>query len=251
MIVLKLGGAALKATLHDSAFFKVLSQLDENLVIVHGGGPEINKLSEALNLKADFYEGQRITSPEVLEVVEMVLSGKVNPALVRGFLQAGRPAFGLSGVAGGCLVCSEENPKLGLVGKVEKVKTEFFHDLLKNGIVPVISPIGIFADGRACNINGDLAASKIASSLKAQRLIFLTDKDGILDAQGHTMKELSRTELQRLAQTETITGGMRVKARAMLEALADYPALKVEVMNGLDPAALLQSLRGGGGTALR
>ncbi len=252
MIVLKLGGAALKATLSENLLYKVLAELPQDLVIVHGGGPEINKLSTQLGVASEFYEGQRVTTPEILEIVEMVLAGKINPALVRGLQKAGRPAFGMSGVDGALLECVEENPKLGLVGKVTRVRTEYLHDLLRNGVIPVVSPVGLFLNGEACNVNADLAASQIAASLKAERLIFLTDKDGILDAQGESMKEISRLDLEALAQTETITGGMRVKARAMLEALTAYPRLRVEVMNGLDVAGLKSALDGqSSGTQLK
>ncbi len=252
MIVIKLGGASLKATLSNPNLFKALAEVKDDLVIVHGGGPEINQLSETLGLKFEFVDGQRVTTPEVMRVVEMVLSGKINPALVRGLLKAGRAAFGISGVDGGFLQCVEENPKLGLVGKVKSVRTEFLHDLLKNGVIPVVAPVGIFENGEACNVNADLAAAKIASSLRADRLLFLTDKDGILDSKGSVIRELSRAQLKELAQTETVTGGMRVKARAMLEMMDEHPAGKVEVMNGLEPAALSAALAHGGmGTELK
>ena len=238
MIVIKLGGASLKATLRSPELFKMLADFQDDMVIVHGGGPESNLLSEKLGLEVEFVDGQRVTSPEIMEVVEMLLCGKINPALVRGFLKVGRKAFGLSGIDGGFLQCVEENPKLGQVGKVESVRTEYLHDLLKNGVIPVVSPVGLFADGRPCNVNADLAAAKIASTLKADRLLFLTDKDGILDAQGSVIRELSKAQLKELSQTETITGGMRVKARAMLEMLESHPSGRVEVMNGLDPSKL-------------
>lgn len=244
MIVVKLGGAALKQSLTDPLLFSVLASSREPIVIVHGGGPEINQTCERLGLVFDFVDGQRVTSPAVMDVVEMVLSGKVNPAIVRGLLAAGRPAVGLSGVDGALLKCEPENPKLGQVGRVTQVAASLLTTLTAQGFVPVVSPVGLFSDGKPCNVNADLAAAQIAVALKASQLLFLTDRDGILDAEGGTMAELSAAKLRELAASNVVSGGMKVKARAILEVLDEVSSCRVGVMNGLDAVALGSALAG-------
>jgi acetylglutamate kinase len=248
VIVIKLGGAALKSTLSEKSFFQTLANAKRKtsvpFVVVHGGGPEINAMAKRLGLTAEFFEGQRITDSAHLEVVEQILSGKINPTLVRGFLTEGISAFGLSGVDGGLFECAPEDERLGLVGHVKKLRAEILHSLLDMGTVPVVSPVGLFSDFTPCNVNADLAAAAIAAHLKADRLLFLTDKDGILDAQGSTIAELSRSHLQSLIDEQAVSGGMKVKARAILETLARHPNCQVSVMNGLDWGALEAALSG-------
>jgi acetylglutamate kinase len=253
MIVVKLGGAALKGSLGDPALFRIFAGLREPFVIVHGGGPKISEISQALGLEAEFVDGQRVTTPEVLEVVEMVLRGHVNPAIVRGLLRAGRSAAGLSGVDAELLRCDFENPALGLVGRVEKVNPKIIRDLLALDLAPVVAPVGLLHNGQACNVNADLAAAALAVALKADRLLFLTDRDGILDAEGELVRSLSGAHLRELAQSDVISGGMKVKARAMLEVLEALPQCRIEVMNGLSAEALRQSFENGAsvGTAIR
>jgi len=246
VIVIKLGGAALKATLEDPRLFEVLAKAPQELVIVHGGGPEINKLCEQLGLKFEFVGGQRVTSPEVMTVVEMALTGRINPALVRGMLRAGRKAAGLSGVSGGMLMCSEENPQLGLVGRVAKVDASLVRAALKEGLTPIVSPVGLLPGFNPCNVNADLATAALASELKAERLLFLTDKDGILDAEGGTIRALDVKTLEALTASDVVSGGMKVKARAILETLRANPNCSVEVMNGLEPEVLRVALDGKG-----
>jgi acetylglutamate kinase len=244
VIVLKLGGAALKATLHEPRLFAAIAKCREPLVIVHGGGPEINALCEQRGLKFEFVNGQRVTTPEVMEAVEMVLSGKINPALVRGLLAQGRKAVGFSGASGRIFDCVPEDPALGLVGKVEKVDVTWIRRWTDEGAIPVISPVGLFRDFRSCNVNADLATARLAVDLRATRLLFLTDRDGILDAQGGLIRSLSTNDLQALLQSETVSGGMKVKARAILEVLTQNPTCRVEVMNGLTAEGLAAALAG-------
>ncbi|MBS1985465.1 MAG: acetylglutamate kinase [Bdellovibrionales bacterium] len=250
MIVIKLGGAALKATLSDPRLFAALAECREPLVIVHGGGPEINQLCEKLGITFEFVDGQRVTSPAVMQAVEMVLTGKINPALVRGLLAAGRAAVGLSGVSGNLLHCVPENPALGLVGKVERVETQWIHQAVNAGAIPVVSPVGLLHDFQPCNVNADLATARMAIDLKATRVLFLTDKDGILDAGGSTVKRLSAESLRAMMSSGTVSGGMKVKARAILEVIEANAACSVEVMNGLDPQTLRDALRGASGGTL-
>lgn len=261
MIVVKLGGAALKSTLQNAELFRAFAASNQDMVIVHGGGPEINALAERLGLKAEFWNGQRVTSAEMLEVVELVLCGKINPTLVRGFNKAGRLACGLSGSSAGLFRCEPEDSRLGLVGHVQSVFDAPLRALLREKILPVVAPVGVFADdsptgafakGSPCNVNADLAAAGIAKALRADRLLFLTDRDGVLDSQGDVIREISAGSLAQLAQSETITGGMRVKARAMLEVIEAVPECRVEVMNGMDATSLAGALDGRlGGTVLK
>ncbi len=245
MIVIKLGGAALKKTLEDPALFRTLARSPEPLVIVHGGGPEINQLCQILGIEFDFVDGQRKTTADVMNVVEMVLTGKVNPALVRGLNRAriSRPAIGLSGVSAQLLECEEEDPRLGFVGRPVRSNAKLIQSLLAQGLTPVISPVGYY-DGHSMNVNADLATARIATDLKADRVLFLTDKEGILDAGGDTIKTLSKETLRSLMESSVVSGGMKVKARAILEILESHPKAQVSVMNGLDPRVLQSALEG-------
>lgn len=244
MIVVKLGGAALRESLESPQLFQALAQCSQPLVLVHGGGPEINRLCEKLGLTFEFVRGQRKTTAEVMEVVEMVLSGKINPALVRGLHRAGACAGGLSGVDLNLFECVPEDPALGLVGRVVKTRGDVLQDWLARKIIPVISPVGCFADGRVCNVNADLAVAQLAVDLKATQLLFLTDREGILDAQGALLKKLSLEELEHLADSQVVSGGMQVKARAIRDVLQQHPSCAVHVMNGLNPETLKQALAG-------
>lgn len=243
MIVIKLGGAALKNSLGSPELFEILAQIKEPLLIVHGGGPEINALSLKLGFEGKFHDGQRVTDAQHLEAVEMVLSGKVNSTLVRSSLKAGLNAVGVSGCDAGLLRCEPEAKELGLVGHVTKVNVHFLHLLLNNHYVPVVSPVGFFNGYLPCNVNADLAASALAQQLGATKLLFLTDRDGILDSQGQAMATLTRSHLEGLLKNgDSISGGMKVKARAILETLDILPKCEISVMNGTDWQALTESL---------
>ena len=248
MIVVKLGGAALKHSLSDPAIAEALAAVKEPMVVVHGGGPEINALCEKMGIKSEFLDGQRVTTPDVFSAVEMVLL-KINSALVRGIESRGGNAVGLSGTSLGLFRCSEENPALGRVGRIEKMDPQILHMMLAKKWIPIIAPIGLFEvgsqhSGEGCNINADLAAAYVASQLQADKLIFFTDKDGILDAKGEVMRELELEELRRLCDGTTISGGMKVKARAILETLAAHPSCRVEVVNGIDSQVFAKALDG-------
>ena len=257
MIVIKLGGAALKSSLSDPALFKALASSEKPFVVVHGGGPEINKLSELMGIEAHFVEGQRVTTPQSVEIVEMVLAGKINPALVRGLAVHGRRALGMSGVSCGLLECGVEDEKLGRVGRVDRVNVDLLRLVLDQGVTPVVAPVGVFSKttpfaGSAANVNADLAAAKIATALGATQLLFLTDRDGILDSAGDVVSELSAKSLREMLASSSISGGMKVKARAILETLEQVPTCRIEVMNGIDPDVLSAALEGrSSGTVVR
>jgi acetylglutamate kinase len=194
-------------------------------VVVHGGGPEINRTLERLGQKSEFVDGQRITGPEEIKVVEMVLTGKVNTEIV-GLLSAlGGSAMGLSGKDGRMLQARKQPPRpgkpdLGLVGDIETVNPEVLDMCLGKGYIPVVSPVGAGLDGTTYNINADVAAAEVAVAIKARKLIFLTDVAGILDEQGQLISEMSASDLRgRLQEGRAVKGGMQVKANAILRAL--------------------------------
>jgi acetylglutamate kinase len=226
--VIKYGGAAMvdpelkRSFAQDVVLLRAAGLLP---VVVHGGGPEINRTLERLGQKSEFVDGQRITGPEEIKVVEMVLTGKVNSEIV-GLLSAlGGSAMGLSGKDGRMLQARKQQPRpgkpdLGLVGDIETVNPEVLDMCLGKGYIPVVSPVGAGLDGTTYNINADVAAAEVAVAIKARKLIFLTDVAGILDEQGQLISEMSASDLRtRLQEGRAVKGGMQVKANAILRAL--------------------------------
>lgn len=251
-LVVKLGGAALKASLENSDLLKSLSHYQGPMIVVHGGGPTITFMAKALGIESEFIDGQRITTPEMMNIAEMVLSGNVSSKIVRSFLKSGRASLGISGTDNRLLECVVENPKLQCVGRVERINISFLKSLLAQGLSPVISPVGIFSDFTPCNVNADLAATRIASELKSHKFLFITDTDGIYDAQKKTIPFLSSSELQSMCHSGAIAGGMKVKARAILEYLQLYPEGSAQVINGLDSLAFERFLKdGASGTVIK
>ena len=194
-------------------------------VVVHGGGPEINRTLERLGHKSEFVDGQRVTGPEEIKVVEMVLSGKVNSEIVGLLSTLGGSALGLSGKDGRLLQATKQLPRpgkpdLGLVGDIAAVNPELLDMCLGKGYIPVVSPVGAGSDGTTYNINADVAAAEVAVAIKARKLIFLTDVAGILDEQGQLISEISASDLRaRVLDGRTVKGGMAVKANAILRAV--------------------------------
>lgn len=244
VFVVKLGGAALKAGLENPALLENLARCPQQLIVVHGGGPAITHIAKALGIESEFIDGQRVTTPAMVDVVEMVLSGNVNSKIVRAFTKAGRRALGVSGTDDKLLECVPENPKLLQVGRVERVNTALLTQLLAQGYSPVISPVGLFGDFSACNVNADLAATRIASDLKAERFLFITDTNGIFDTRGATLPTVSVSALRAMCGSGVVSGGMKVKARAILEYLERHPTGSAQIINGLDPAAFAAFLSG-------
>ena len=214
----------------------LLKQIGINPVIVHGGGPQINTLLDRLDIQPSYVEGMRVTDGETMDVVEMVLVGKVNKEIVGLINHCGGKAVGLSG-RDGDLVCAEklkvsskkkaeshgqappELIDLGRVGQVTKVNTGVIESLYSKDFIPVIAPVGVGEDGRAFNINADLVASAIAGALSAEKLMLLTDVPGVKDKEGEMLTSLSRQEVEKLIEDGTIAGGMIPKVRCCVEAL--------------------------------
>ena len=248
--VIKYGGAAMvdpelkRSFAQDVVLLRAAGLLP---VIVHGGGPEINRTLERLGTKSEFVDGQRITGPEEIKVVEMVLTGKVNTEIVGLINSLGGAAMGLSGkdgrlIAARKLVPKPGKPDLGLVGEVEKVNPDVLDMCLERGYIPVVSPVGAGADGTTFNINADVAAAEIAVAIKARKLIFLTDVAGILDENGALLSSLRAEDLRgRLTEGGAVKGGMQVKANAILRALAGGVEA-VHVVDGRSPHSVVVEL---------
>lgn len=232
IIVFKCGGSALD-DLSDEFFENIqfLQAAGMQPVIVHGGGPAIQEMLDTLHIESEFVDGLRKTTDEMMDVVEMILVGNVNPALTRRVNELGLHAVGLSGSDSLMLQASPINKeKYGLVGKVTYVDTEYIQQLLNARIVPVISPIAIGADGNRYNVNADTAAGAIASALKAEQLVFVTDVPGILQ-DGKLLETVTTTEVHELIEDGTIYGGMIPKVRAALDGISG-DVKEVMIVNG-------------------
>ncbi|WP_102347358.1 acetylglutamate kinase [Bacillus sp. Marseille-P3661] len=220
IVLIKCGGSTLENLSDD--FFQSIAELMETgkkPVIVHGGGPEIKKTLSDLNVESEFVDGLRKTTEEVLDVVEMVLAGRVNKDVVTNMQRNGVKAIGLSGVDGELLkVKAIDIDKLGYVGEVINVNSALIHDLLTLNYVPVIAPIGIDNDYKKFNINADTAAGAIAKSLAANQLLFVTDVPGILK-DGELIPVLTAQEVLSLIEDGTIYGGMIPKVKSALDSL--------------------------------
>jgi acetylglutamate kinase len=214
----------------------LLNQIGVNVVIIHGGGPQINQLLTRLEIKPSYVQGMRVTDGETMNVVEMVLVGRVNKEIVGLINHSGGKAVGLSG-RDGDLVCArkmqinvsvgadlrENTPPelidLGRVGEITRINGAVLEALKQKDFIPVIAPVGVGDDGQALNINADLVAGAIAGALKAEKLILLTDVEGVKDKNGELLRSLSRDDLDGLIEDGTISGGMIPKVNCCRQAL--------------------------------
>lgn len=214
------------------------------VVLVHGGGPEINELMNKLGKKAEFVDGLRVTDKETVDIVQMVLAGKVNKTLVNLLEMKGGKAMGISGMDGRLIESEIKDERLGYVGKITKVHITPVLDLLEKGYIPVISTIGCDKQGNAHNINGDTAAAFVAGALGAQRLIMMTDIDGILrdkDDSSTIIPHLTIDEIEQLKGEGIISGGMIPKVDCCIEAI--HKGVKnVVIMDGRVPHSILMEL---------
>ena len=194
------------------------------IVLVHGGGPEINELMDRLGKKPEFVDGLRVTDKETMDIVQMVLAGKINKTLVNLLEMKGGKAVGLSGMDGRLLQCTVKDERLGYVGEVQKVHIQPVTDLLDRGYIPVVSTVGCDKAGNAYNINGDTAAAYIAGALSAERLIMMTDIAGVLRDRNDPstlIPEITLPELPALYSSGIISGGMIPKVECCAKALSD------------------------------
>jgi len=182
-------------------------------IIVHGGGKEITKEFELRGIKSRFIEGLRVTDREDIQLIEMILSGKVNKRIVSNFLSKEIPAVGISGKDGGMVIAVRKNPEFGYVGDIVSINVKLINLLLKNGFVPIISPVSYGTHGETLNINADTFASHISVSTHSQRLIFITDVMGILGKDGSIVKSITTSEAKKLIDEEVIANGMIPKVK--------------------------------------
>jgi acetylglutamate kinase len=267
-VVVKYGGHAMgeeHLALEFGRDIALLKQVGINPVVVHGGGPQINAMLKRLDVKSSFIDGLRVTDAAVMEVVEMVLGGTVNKYVANLITQAGAMAVGVCGKDGGMIrarklerkkkdpVTGEETVlDLGFVGEPAHVDARVIHALTGGGLVPVISPVGIGADGQTYNINADTVAAAVAGALNATRLLMLTDVPGVLDKDKKLIQELSLGDVDRLIADGTISGGMIPKVENCVEAVK-WGVKGAVVLDGRVPHACLLELftESGRGTLIR
>jgi len=191
-------------------------------VVVHGGGPQINEMLARLNIESSFSNGLRVTDASTMEVVQMVLNGHVNPQIVSAINTHGNVAVGLSGEDGRTLQVTPRDPALGFVGDIEKVRPQVIEGLLADGFVPVLSTVGVDANGQPYNINADTAAGAIAEALGAEKIIYLTDIAGLraeIDNPDSLIKRITVNELSGLIADGTVSGGMIPKVESCMQAV--------------------------------
>jgi len=240
-VVVKVGGNAIDSRKEETLLDLVLLRyVGMQPVLVHGGGPEITAMSERLGLEARFRNGLRVTDAATMDVVKMVLTGKVNPELVAGINRLGGQAVGMSGEDGPCIVAEELDPELGLVGKVVQVKPEPITAMIERSYIPVIASVGLGYDGNAYNINADTVAAEVAIALGAAKLILMTDVPGVLDGDQRVLSELTRSAAERLIAAGKVSGGMIPKLEACLRSLDGVPS--AHIIDGRTPHSLLLEL---------
>jgi acetylglutamate kinase len=227
-VVVKFGGNAIAGTSDHDA----LSLFAEDIVlmhtvgirpvVVHGGGPQINDMLTRLNIESSFSNGLRVTDAATMEVVQMVLNGQVNPQIVSAINTHGNVAVGLSGEDGRTLQCVPRDPSLGFVGDIERVRTHVIEGLLVDGLVPVLSTVGVDVHGQPYNVNADTAAGAIAEALSAEKIIYLTDIAGLrknIDDASSLIQRISVSDLGGLIADGTISGGMIPKIESCMQAV--------------------------------
>jgi acetylglutamate kinase len=214
------------------------------VVLVHGGGPEISQTMAALGKEAVFVDGLRVTDRETVDIVQMVLAGKINKTLVNLLEMKGGQAMGISGMDGRLIEAEIKDERLGYVGEITHINIKPVTDLLEKGYIPVISTLGCDREGNAYNINGDTAAARVAGALEAERLIMLSDIPGLLrdkDDPSTLIPEVSVIEAARLRQEGVISGGMIPKMECCVEAIR-RGVKKVIIMDGRVPHSILMEL---------
>lgn len=256
-IVIKYGGHAMVDEQLKQDFARditLLKFIGLNPVVVHGGGPQINSVLDQMGIRPQFVRGMRLTDERTMDVVEMVLGGKVNKAIVHQINQQGGKAVGLSGKDGGLLQArklqivqqpdSNKPPEIidpGLVGEVTCINSEIIDTLTQQGFIPIIAPVGAGKAGETFNINADLVASRIAMALKAGRLVLLTDVDGVLDSDGRLISSINARQIKKMIDDQGISGGMIPKIEYGLKAI-ENGVEKVQIINGTQRHSILLEL---------
>ncbi len=249
-IVIKYGGSFMtdevlvEKVIDDIALLKLVGM---NVIVVHGGGPMINEMLEKLNIKSKFVNGLRETTKEVMEVVEMVLSGKINKNIVKSLQEHNINAIGISGVDGGLIKARKlfvNREDIGFVGEVKQINKEFLTSLLDDDMVPVIAPIGVDDEGNKYNINADYTALSIAEAMEAEKLIYMSNIDGVMkDVKDKDSKisQLSLLESKNLLKSGVISDGMIPKIECCIEAI-ESGIKNVHIINGMVEHSLILEL---------
>jgi len=256
-IVIKYGGHAMVNKELKEAFARditLMKLIGMNPVVVHGGGPQINSVLDKMGVLPKFVKGMRLTDEVTMDVVEMVLGGKVNKEIVSGINREGGKAVGLSGKDGALILAKklhivyqeteDKPPEIidpGLVGQVIDINKNIINTLVSSGFIPVIAPVGFGVLGETYNINADHVAASVAESLLAERLFLITDVDGVLDGKGDLISSIDDEKAKRLVEEKTISGGMIPKIEYALEALKGGVE-KVHIINGCKRHALILEL---------
>lgn len=247
IIVVKYGGNAMTdPELKEQVMEDIvlLTLIGVKVVLVHGGGPEINEVMARYGKKAEFVDGLRVTDKETIDIVQMVLAGKVNKSLVNLLESKGGSAMGISGMDGRLLEAKIKDERLGYVGEITNVNIKPVYDLLEKGYIPVISTIACDKEGNSYNINGDTASAHIAGALNAERLILMTDVAGILtdkDDPTTLIPEVDLKGIEKLKENGIISGGMIPKVDCCVEAISKGVENAV-IMDGRVPHSILMEI---------
>ena len=246
-VVAKYGGNAMtdpalkKSVMQD---ILLLSLVGVKVILVHGGGPEISAMLKRLSIESHFENGLRVTDDDTMEVVQMVLAGKVNKSLAADLTALGGKAVGLCGIDGGLIQVHKKDKKLGQVGEIDSINKKILDDLLDGGFIPVISSIGIDREGNAYNINADTAAAKIAAAIHAESMVVMSNINGVLkdkDDPDSLIKKITFSDAESLKKDGTIAGGMIPKVDCCTNAVKEG-VKKVFIINGEIPHAILIEL---------
>ena len=243
-VVVKFGGNAMGDQDEMLSFARdivLMRQVGVNPVVVHGGGPMINEMLKRLGVESEWVNGKRVTDEATMEVVEMVLAGRVNKRIVQAISEAGGRAVGLTGKDARLMVCTPTDPRLGLVGTPGHVDPTVLRKLFEAEIIPVIAPIGMGLNGETFNVNGDTAAGAVAEALLADRLLLLTDVSGVKDASGAVVTELLAHQVREMTADGTIAGGMIPKTETAVHAV-ENGVRAVVILDGRVPNACLLEL---------
>lgn len=246
-VVVKYGGNAMTDPELKKSVMKdllLLQLVGVKVVLVHGGGPAINSTLDAMHIESHFTKGLRVTDEDTMDVVQMVLAGKVNKGLVADLVDLGGKAIGLCGVDGNMIQVHQQDESLGYVGIIDMIDTTIIDDVISKGYIPVISSVGMGQDGKTYNINADTVAAKIAGALQAETMVAMTNIDGVLrdvNDPESLLSKITMDEAEALKADGTISGGMIPKVDCCLEAIREG-AQKVFIINGEIPHAILIEL---------
>ncbi len=244
IVVIKFGGHAMGDDTAMETFARdivLMQQVGVNPMVVHGGGPMIDDLLARLDIRSEFVNGKRVTDMATVEVVEMVLSGRVNKRIVQAINRQGGRAVGLSGKDANLMICDQTDPDLGFVGTPSEINPQVLKTLFDANTIPVIAPLGAGRNGETFNINGDTAAGAMAAALKADRLLLLTDVPGVKDANGDVVTELTVDHIRKLTDEGVIAGGMIPKTETCVQAIKGGVRAAV-ILDGRAPNACLLEL---------